>query len=382
MRRVNEDELRRSFAERFGAAPLLSRAPGRVNLIGEHTDYNDGLVLPAAIDRFTWVAAAARTDRTLRLASQNVAGEHLFDLERGAPAPSGVWGDSVAGVAVHLERRGLRLRGADLLVDSDIPLGAGLSSSAALEVAAARALLALAGAALPPVELARVCQAAEHEFAATRCGIMDQYSACCGETGGLLLLDCRSLRHRVVPLPGAARLLICNSLVRHALAGGEYNRRRADCEAAVRALRAADPRLDSLRAVTNADLRAHRALLGARLERRVRHVVGENERVAAAAAALERGDLAGCGRLLYASHASLRDDYEVSCAELDALVAAARLTPGVYGARLTGGGFGGCTVNLVAADAADAIGAALLERYAAATGRRGEVYICKPAAAG
>jgi galactokinase len=379
MRRVDVDDLRRDFAARFGAAPLLVRAAGRVNLIGEHTDYNDGLVMPAAIDRYTWVAAAARSDRTLCVASRNLPGEARSDLQRPQPRGRGHWSDYAIGVAVQLERHGVRLRGADLLVDSDVPLGAGLSSSAALEVAVARALLAVAGASVAPLQLARLCQAAEHEFAGTHCGIMDQYTACFGGEG-LLLLDCRALRHRLVPLPADVRLLVCNSMVRHSLAAGEYNRRRADCAAALEILRARQPQIAALRDLHSADLVTFAERLGPRLLPRVRHVVSENERVIAAAAALERGDVQECGGLLYASHASLRDDYQVSCSELDALVDAARPIPGIYGARMTGGGFGGCTVNLVAADAAEAAGATLVARYAQSTGRRAEAYVCSLAA--
>jgi len=381
MRRVDVDDLRRDFESRFGAAPRLTRAAGRVNLIGEHTDYNDGLVLPAAIDRSTWVAAAPRRDRTLRVASRNLAGERHIALDAPSRSPDGHWSDYAAGVVAQLARHGIPLGGADLLIDSDIPLGAGLSSSAALEVGVARALLAIAGAALAPLELARLCQAAEHEFAGTHCGIMDQYSACFGDEGNLLLLDCRTQRHRPVPLPARVRLLVCNSMVRHALASGEYNRRRADCSAAVTALQAREARIASLRDLGPDDLAPLGRHLEPRLLRRVRHVVGENARVRATAAALQRGDLDECGRLLYASHASLRDDYEVSCAELDALVEAAAGIPGIWGARMTGGGFGGCTVNLVDAAAAEAAGAALLDRYVEATGRRAEVYICALAAA-
>ncbi|HEY3355198.1 MAG TPA: galactokinase [Polyangia bacterium] len=368
-----------AFRVRFGAAPRLFRAPGRVNLIGEHTDYNGGFVLPAAIDRETHVAAAPRADRRLVLRSLDVAGEREHDLEAPAPAARD-WSTYVVGVARVLEAQGLRLPGADLMIAGDVPLGAGLSSSASLEVAAALALLGLAGAARDGVELARVCQAAENEHVGARCGIMDQFAAVHGRAGAALLLDCRTLAWEPVPLPAGVALVICNTMVKHTLAAGEYNVRRAECEDSVRRLARVRPGVRALRDLTPADLPACEADLAPALARRCRHVVTENARVLEAAAALRAGDLARLGALMQASHASLRDDYAVSCDELDAMVRAATATPGCLGARMTGGGFGGCTVNLVREDAVAAFRDAVTRRYRHETGIAAEVYVCRAAA--
>ena len=372
-------DLGRRFAGRFGGSPSIFRAPGRVNLIGEHTDYNDGFVMPAALEFSTWVAAAPRTEPRLRLYSEQFRETAELQLDALDGLPRHHWSDYVRGVAALLRRSGHTLAGADLLIDGQVPLGAGLSSSAALEVSAAWALASLAGAALTPPAMARLCQQAEHEFAGTRCGIMDQYIAVFGQAGHALLLDCRSLQHRLVPIPPGVRLVICNSMVRHALASGEYNRRREECEAAVAAIRRDQPSVRALRDVTPDLLQAHHADLPETVYRRARHVVGENARVEAAAEALRVGDLPGFGALMFASHRSLRDDYQVSCRELDLLVDLAAPLPGVYGARMTGGGFGGCTVNLVAEEAAPAFAASIAAAYKEQTGQAPPVYVCSAA---
>jgi galactokinase len=359
----------------YGGVPRLYRAPGRVNLIGEHTDYNDGFVLPAAIDMYMWVALAPRSDDRLRVHSENMNARAEFDL--ADRAPRGDWSDYVHGVAVVLRDAGHRVGGADMLVRGGVPVGSGLSSSAALEVATGFALLDGSGMAVDRVELARLCQRVENEFVGARCGIMDQFIVCTGRAGHATLLDCRSLESTQVPLPGDARLVICNTMVKHDLAAGEYNARRAECEAGVRELARLLPGVSALRDVSTEDFDRAGGTLPETVFRRCRHVVGENARTLAAASALERGDLTAFGALMTESHRSLRDDYEVSCEELDVMVELARGLPGVYGARMTGGGFGGCTINLVAAGAAPAFARSIAEAYQEATGLTPQVYVCE-----
>ena len=341
-------------------------APGRVNLIGEHTDYNDGFVMPVAIDRRTTVTMAGRGDRLLVVQSAAYADAVTIDLDRPGNGPRGMWSDYVRGVAAVLERNGWRLQGADMTITSDVPIGAGLSSSAALEVAAGYGLLDTAGHAIDRTALARACQQAEHEFAGTRCGLMDQFIACHGRAGRALMLDTRTLDAAWLPLPAGVAVIVCNTMTKHALATDGYNERRADCEAGVRALAIGLPRIRALRDVTLDDLEANRDALDDRVFRRCRHVVTENARVEAAAAALQAGDADTMGALMHASHVSMRDDFEISTPEVD----------GIIGARMTGGGFGGCTVNLVHADRAATFAAAVGARYQAATGRAPEIYTC------
>jgi len=373
------DGLQARFRARFGGAGRLYRAPGRVNLIGEHTDYNDGFVLPAAIDLDAWVAAAPRDDRRVRLYAADLDAALEFSLDAPAPGPARDWTDYPRGVALALERAGHRLRGADLLLESAVPIGAGLSSSAALEVALAWALLDLAGVAADPLEVARLCQRAENDFVGTRCGIMDQFAACHGRAGSALLLDCRALAARHVALPAELAILVCDSMVKHSLADGAYNQRRAACEAGVRILARSLPGVRALRDVCSDELEARRAELPEDVYRRCRHVIAECARVHAAVAALEAGDLAAVGRLLCASHASLRDDYEVSCPELETLVETALAQRGVYGSRMMGGGFGGSTITLARPDAIDALLGALGERYERAYGKRPWMRLCATA---
>jgi galactokinase len=368
------------FRAIYGSDPRLFAAPGRVNLIGEHTDYNDGFVLPLAIERETVVAARARDDRRLVVRSRSEAAPAEIDLDRPGPKLRGVWYDYVEGVARALEATGLRLTGADLLVDSDVPLGAGLSSSAALEISIGKALAVLSGHAVDPKELAKAGLRAEHEYVGTQCGIMDQFISALAEPGHALLVDCRSLASRLVPVdPSRALVMISDSRVKHSLASSEYNTRRAECEAAVRELAGALAGVRALRDVSVADLEQHGARLEPTLRRRARHVVTENARTSAAADALAAGDLPETGRLMYASHASLRDDYEVSAPELDALVEAVRDVPGVYGARMTGGGFGGCTVTLLAPDALEAARDAATRAFAERFGKEPVVFVTRAA---
>jgi galactokinase len=362
-----------------GAESRTFRAPGRVNLIGEHTDYNDGFVLPAAINFSTAVTLCPRNDRIINVSSSSFPEPISFDLDEHSPQPRSHWSDYVRGVTVTLEQAGYRLKGADLEIDSDVPIGAGLSSSAAIEVATGHALLQTSGFAIGGVELARLCQRAENNFVGMRCGIMDQFVACHGQKECALLLDCRSLEYRLVPLPKDIRLVICNTMIKHELAAGEYNKRRAECEAGVRQLAAQREGVGALRDVTLEQLEFARSDLPEVIYRRCRHVISENARVLGAVAALERGDIAEVGRLMSESHRSLRDDYEVSCAELDLMVGLADDVPGVIGARMTGGGFGGCTINLVTDENIEEFEGHITRRYQAATGIIPEVYVCHAA---
>jgi galactokinase len=366
--------LQARFGLAFGGAAPVFRAPGRVNLIGEHTDYNDGFVMPVGLELACRVAARLRDDGRLVVESVNF-GEHV-EIELTQPLePRGHWSDYVAGVTKLLLERGCPIPGADLLVESDVPVGAGLSSSAALEVSVATALLGLTGFSMDPASVARLCQQAEHEFVGAAVGIMDQFIACYARRGTALALDCRSLDHRYVPLPTHVRLVASNTMIEHAISAGEYNRRRQQCDEAVRVLREEHPQISSLRDITLRDLDACRDRLGELLFRRARHVVSENERVQAAAAALERVDLDALGSLMAASHRSLRDDYEVSCPELDAMVEIAQDIPGVFGTRMTGGGFGGCTITLIDETEVERLLQRLPLEYAARTGRRPDVYV-------
>lgn len=366
------------FQQRFGTAPRLFSAPGRVNLIGEHTDYNEGFVLPLAIDRRTYVAGAKRADRVVRVFASDLGETVEFTLgPELKPINAGRWSNYIRGVAACLEQAGHTLCGADLLIASDVPLGAGLSSSAALEAALGYALLRLNEQSCNLLDLALILQRAEHEFAGTQCGIMDQYIACMGQASQALLIDCRTLANEAVPLDlREARIVVCNSMVKHELAAGEYNTRRAECNEGVRRLAQHLPGIQSLRDVSVEEFDQVAAVLPDTIRRRCNHVITENERVTLAVAALKRGDFPFFGKLLYASHESLRHDYEVSCRELDLLVEIARQAPGVYGGRLTGGGFGGCTVNLVAAEHVSAFTESVRQTYAAATNLTPECYVC------
>lgn len=368
------------FKQRFGADPQIYGAPGRVNLIGDHTDYNDGLVLPAAIEFACYAAVSLRTDHQLVLFSENLG--ETVSVALGKPIePSSKWADYPLGVFLQLQAAGFALNGANLYVSSEVPIGAGLSSSAALEVSTAYALLDLFGYRAEPMQVAKLCQKAENKFVGANCGIMDQFISCHGCRNSALLLDCRSLESRVIPIPNSLCIVICNTMVEHKLVAeqNEYNTRRAECEEAIRLLAQAMPRLRALRDLTLSDLEAHRTLLPATLYRRCRHVVTENRRVEQMAGALLGRDLGRVRDLMSESHGSLRDDYEVSCPELDLLVALAEHHEGVHGARMTGAGFGGCTVNLVERSYVEQFCERIRERYAAQTGRMPEIYVCKAA---
>jgi len=392
-------QLKQDFEVAFGEQPsVLVCAPGRVNLIGEHTDYNDGFVLPAAIERDVLLAAAATGDSRLSIVSTDFDRRAAFDIGSLHPTTDEAWSNYAAGPAWALKEAGHHIGGARLALQSTIPPGAGLSSSAAIEVASALALQIMFGLKIDRPELARLCQRAENQFVGVPCGIMDQFIAALGRKDHALLLDCRSLEYEYVPVRGGARrrsgtrpgrvgaaLVVANSGVKRGLVNSEYRVRRSQCEAAMAKLarvlpgvRAgarsgnAPPRgasgVRALRDVSPADLERHAHLLTPVELRRARHVVTEDERTLRAAEALKRGDFAAFGELMVASHYSLRDSYEVSCAELDLLVELALGMPGVYGSRMTGAGFGGCTVTLAKPENADAIREGLARRYQEETG--------------
>jgi galactokinase len=371
----NREKLKPETEIKEIAAARTFRAPGRVNLIGEHTDYNEGFVMPAGIGFSTFVTISPRADRKLSLFSENFAEGAEFDLDEPNPVATLHWTDYPRGVAVTLERAGYRLNGANLRIRGEVPIGAGLSSSASIEVATCYALLSRVGHNLEPSEIAKLCQRAENEFVGMRCGIMDQFVSCCAAAGQALMLDCRSLEYKLLPLPPDVRLIICNTMVKHALQTGEYNTRRAECEAGVRHFAQSLPNVRSLRDVTEADLKRYGDDLSTMIYRRCHHVITENTRVLEAATALELGDLEGFGRLMNESHRSLRDDYEVSCKELDVMVELAQQVKGVYGGRMTGGGFGGCTVNLVDAASVEEFKQIVAQGYTEATGLTPEIYV-------
>ena len=362
------------FVEKFGGEPRVFRAPGRVNLIGEHTDYNDGFVLPAAIDLYTWVAIASRNDTKLHVFSANLNQSAEIDLREKNPVAKHHWPDYVQGVALSLQTSGIPLRGANIAIHSDVPSGSGLSSSASLEVSVATALLALSNRSLDKLEIAKLCQRAENEFVGARCGIMDQFAACFGRAGHAILLDCRSLEGTPLPLPAGISLIICNTMVKHEHSAGEYNARRAQCEEGVQLLRKWYPNALALRDISMEELKVHEPEFPPVTFRRCRHVVSENGRVLDTVKALNEDNLNPIGKFMAQSHQSLRDEFEVSCRELDVMVELAQKQPGIIGARMTGGGFGGCTINLVETTYLEGFRQSIRSAYKSAMGKTPEVY--------
>lgn len=367
------------FRTRFGADPHIYRAPGRVNLIGEHTDYNDGFAMPAAIEFYCWVAVSGREDRKLIIYSEEFSDAVEVDFSAAPPHPSKTWGDYPIGVALQLAQAGFPIRGANLLIESEVPMGAGLSSSAAIEVATALALTNQSGRSPNRLQLAQLCQKAENEFVGARVGVMDQFVSLHGQADHALLLDCRALSFESLPIPDSVKLVICNTMVKHELASSEYNRRRADCEEAVRRLSTVLPGIRALRDVSLDQLEKHRNVLSDITYKRALHIVTENARVLDSAGALRSGDIARFGMRMAESHRSLRDLYEVSCRELDLMVDLASHQKGVYGARMTGGGFGGSTINLVDAHCAAEFKEKMAKSYQKETGLLPQIYICRPA---
>ena len=375
---LDVNTIRDQFEQHYGIHPyLMVRAPGRVNLIGEHTDYNDGFVFPAAIDRATYVAARPRDDDRVRVFAVDLGDEDEFGLDDIDHSAAHPWSNYIRGVAKGLLVAGHRLEGANLLVTSDVPRSSGLSSSAALEVSTGYAFQLLNRLNILGEELALLAQGAENSFVGVNSGIMDQFISALGRRDHALLLDCRDLNYRPVPLPADAQIVVCDSHVERTLAGSAYNQRRQECEQAVRILKQWYPKITALRDVTVAQLEEHVADLPEPVRARARHVITENERVMRSAEALDAGDLAAFGRLMNESHASLRDDYQVSIPEMDVLVEAAQRVPGCYGSRLTGAGFGGCTVSLVDRAAVGRFQHDVAAAYRAATGRATTIYVCR-----
>jgi galactokinase len=363
-----------SHAEQFEAEPAVFVAPGRVNLIGEHTDYSEGFVMPAAIDFATWAGVTARNDNQITIYSENFSELVTYSADAIPSLARHHWSDYPIGVLTILRQAGVQVPAFSLTLRGDVPLGAGLSSSASIEVATMLALLSLTSSQFPLPQIAQLCQRAENQFVGTKSGIMDQFISCCGKAGHSLLLDCRDLSFRLAPIPDGVSLVICNTMVKHSHAGGEYNTRRAEMEAGVDILRRHRPEIRVLRDATSEDLDRWGSEMPVNSLKRCRHVISENFRTVAAADALERHDLKEVGRLMAEAHISYRDDFEASCREADILVELAGREEGCIGARLTGGGFGGCTVNLVEKAAVDRFVGNISRGYREATGIQGEIY--------
>jgi galactokinase len=380
-------DLNTLFQQSYSRRPTLTvRAPGRVNLLGEHVDYNDGMVLPVALDRAVYLAAAPTDDQVVRLQAIDLGEAASFrvdqvrdkiDLE-GNPLPG--WAHYPAGVAWALLEAGLEITGAQVAYTSQVPIGAGLSSSAAVEVAFAALWRAMGGWLVDNLSLARLCQRAENQYVGVACGLMDQFASACGVDGHALYFDTRSLEWQPLPLPGGTVIVVADSGVRRSLTSSAYNERRQACEDAVEILRGYMPHIRALRDVPPTEFVAYSDFLPPVVRRRAEHVVKEIARVESAVRALQRQDAQIFGALMFAGHASLRDLYEVSTPELDALVDITRQLPGCYGARLTGAGFGGCTVNLVDEGQAEGFIQAVSESYRERTGRQAQVYLCRASA--
>jgi galactokinase len=360
------------FVDRFGATPdVMVRAPGRVNLIGEHTDYNDGFVLPMAINRAVTIAARARQDRQVSLYALDMAEVASFDLDDLTHTDGG-WAEYVKGMASILQQAGYGLLGWEGVMSGDVPIGAGLSSSAALELATARTFAAVSGFAWDGVEMAKLAQRAENQWVGVNCGIMDQMISAVGKAGHALLIDCRSLATELVPLPPATRVVILDTATRRGLVDSAYNERRQQCETA-----AAFFGVPALRDVTMQEFESRSSGLDPLTLRRARHIISENERTLEAAKAMQRGDAIQLGRLMVDSHNSMRDDFEISNRELNLMVEIALVQPGCYGARLTGAGFGGCAVALVRAEDTESFAEAVARQYEDESGLTPHVYICE-----
>jgi len=373
------EKLKEEFKKQFGSDQntRLFQAPGRVNLIGEHTDYNEGFVLPAAIDRSILALARPRKDKQVRIYSLDFKNLFEFSLDKIKPVKDS-WGNYPMGVAEVLQQEKLKLKGFEAVFESNVPVGAGLSSSAAIELVNAFIFDAFSELKLDRVKMALLCQKAENEFVGVKCGIMDQFVIALGEKGRALFLDCRDLSYRLVPVPSEkVKLVITNTKVKRSLAGSEYNQRREECGEGVKLLKQKLPKIKSLRDVTPEELAEHQELLPETVRKRCTHVVRENDRVTRAEAALKSNNLREFGRLMVESHNSLRDLYQVSCPELDLLVKNALSLKGVLGSRMTGAGFGGCTVSLVEEKSVDEFRIKSGRSYQKETGKVPEFYVCQ-----
>jgi galactokinase len=372
------DTTLRKYRQTFGGEPdLVASAPGRVNLIGEHTDYNDGFVLPAAINKRMYAAVAKREDQFISIHAADYDSTIHTSVEALNSREREHWANYPKGVLDALARAGQKVAGLNLCLKGDVPQSAGLSSSAALEVATAFAAKELFHFKIDSLSVARYCQAAEHEFVGVKCGIMDQFVAVHGKKDHALFLDCRSLGFELLEFPGGVSLVICDTGVKRELAGSEYNKRREECQVGVKELSLVLPGIQALRDVKPASFLEHENLLNLTTRKRCRHVINENRRVLEAAADLRRNDLSDFGKLMYQSHLSLKNNYEVSCQELDSVVDIAASTEGVFGARMTGAGFGGSAVCLVAKESVEKLRSNLQERYPRLTGLQPKVYVCE-----
>jgi galactokinase len=376
--KVEKERALQGHWQRFGHEGRIYAAPARVNLIGEHTDYTGGLVMPMAIDFRTVAVVSGRQDGRAVFYSANYEEEVSFEIASLARAASGRWSDYPAGVLWSLLETGISVAGCSVSLMGDVPLGAGLSSSASVEVATAMALLGYAGIELPLEKVATLCRRAENEYVGAKSGIMDQFVVAGAVAHRAMLLDCRSLAFELLPLPDQVRVVICNSMVKHAVATGEYGNRRDEVEAGQAVLRRERPGVDLLRDATLKDLEACREKMTAESFARCRHIITENGRVLAARKALLEGNVGKFGELMVQAHASMRDDFAASCVEVDGLVDIAMEQAECFGARITGGGFGGCTVNVVRADGAERFVETLKQEYAARTGIAAECFVCTP----
>ncbi len=372
-------KLIKEFYRIFGGKrpSILARAPGRINLIGSHTDYNGGLVMPVTVDRYLSVLARRRRDRRVRLHSLNFDETAKFSLDDIKRSHRPFWSNYPKGIARVLQASGITLSGMDAVIGSELPPGGGLGSSAALEVATALAFLAASDFNLVPRDLAILCRKAENDFVGVKCGIMDQFTAIYGRKGGCLFLDCLYLDYRRIPFPEGFKVVVCDSGIERELSASSYNRRRRECEEGVKRLKKYLPRVEFLRDVTVSDLRKYGKFLPEAVRKRCLHVVEENRRVELAAKKLKAGDLKGFGRLLYRSHCSSRDLFENSTPELDFLVEEGRKLKGVVGARLTGAGFGGCTVNLVKEGSVSDFKKKVADVYRGRFGKTPKIYTCR-----
>jgi len=377
---INETILHKTeqlFSSHFNDTPLLVRSPGRVNIIGEHTDYNNGFVLPAAIDKAVYVAVSARADNAIELYSGEFGQHHTTTLEAMKPDALG-WPNYILGVADQLHKRGFPIRGFNLVIDGDVPIGSGLSSSAAVECATAAALNHIFDLGIDKKQLALISQKAEHEFAGVMCGIMDQFASVFGKKGQVIKLDCLTLDYEYLPLAMEGySILLLNTNVKHSLASTEYNTRRQQCEQGVEWIREKYTEVKSLRDATMEMLREQVEPRDAVIFKRCKYVVEEKQRLLDGCEDLKRGDLRGLGLKMYATHDGLSKEYEVSCPELDFLVDAVRGNEAVAGARMMGGGFGGCTINIIKDEEIDKLVARLAPEYHKATGLELTAYIAK-----
>lgn len=378
---MTEEQVLRVHCDHFGKEGRAFHAPARVNLIGEHTDYSGGFVMPMAIGFQTIAAISARDDDQIHIVSENfeeAVSRELQQITATDPMPRGHWSDYPMGVVWALSQHGIKVPGFSMTIDGDVPLGAGLSSSASIEVATAMAILALTRQTLSLEQVAVLCRRAENEYVGAKSGIMDQFVVTGGVAGRAMMLDCRSLAYELLPLPATVRVVICNSMVQHAVAGGEYGNRRDELMEGQAVLVRECPGVLSLRDATLDDLERCRDLMDPRSFRRCRHVITENARVLRSRDALLRGDVGSFGQLMAEAHRSFRDDFEASCEEVDTLVEIASRQPECYGARITGGGFGGCTVNLVGSDHVDHFVGAVKNAYQNATAILPDCFVCEP----